>query len=533
MAPLGPSTHPAKIESPHGSGRALETGDRSSVYVPDAIPRVSATPNWPSPRDTHAMVYHATLARVFLFGGLTESGANNETWLLDPSNSVWELVATDVTPPARFGHAMAFDKSTGLVVMFGGRALPLQPFIEPVLHETGLHDVAVEDVLNDTWVYDVADGWREVRPNGSPSPREGPVMVHDEALGRNVLFGGRTEGGEWPDDTWSYDAAVEAWADLSPRAPPDGGASPRALAYHAASGRIIMLVQGEPYLQTWAYDSTSNAWARRNATVVPGLRLSTALVDYPESGGLLLFGGDRLGHADGFGAVPDLLFHHADTWTYDVASDTWTEMTRLPSPGDLAGHAMAYDSASRRVFLFGGILGSCPYPDDELWSYDSAGGWTGTDHRIVPSAPTHVSWTTGDGETTLTWRPPRLDGRSSIVGYRIQWMNLEDPAVRGNLSVVQAGNVLTYTHRGLVNGDRYQYQVVALNAEGEGELSCPVRAYLPPMPTTGPIPHALDMRILGAAVASAIVMTSVVVLGLWRRRRKGGARRRVAWPFWK
>ena len=54
-----------------------------------------------------------------------------------------------------------------------------------------------------------------------------------------------------------------------------------------------------------------------------------------------------------------------DTWEYDYATNTWTELQPEVSPPSRAEPAMAYDSSNQKVVLFGGwgvknykILGS-------------------------------------------------------------------------------------------------------------------------------------------------------------------------------
>ena len=55
----------------------------------------------------HQMVYDAARGRVVLFGGTLSGPALADTWEWDGVS--WTLVEPAVRPPARGGHAMAYD----------------------------------------------------------------------------------------------------------------------------------------------------------------------------------------------------------------------------------------------------------------------------------------------------------------------------------------------------------------------------------------------------------------------------------------
>ena len=62
------------------------------------------------------------------------------------------------------------------------------------------------------------------------------------------------------------------------------------------------------------------------------------------SGRLIIFGGQ-----DSAGTSLD------DTWAYDSAANTWTELEPSGAqPRARAGHAMVYDPAGGRLIMFGG-----------------------------------------------------------------------------------------------------------------------------------------------------------------------------------
>ena len=82
---------------------------------------------------------------------------------------------------------MAYDPSTGLVIMFGG-------------------SISVPGLLNDTWAYDpAANTWTNLRPTGTlPNSRDRHSMVYDPSTGRVLMFGGTYRGIVQFHDIWAY-----------------------------------------------------------------------------------------------------------------------------------------------------------------------------------------------------------------------------------------------------------------------------------------------------------------------------------------
>src|SRR5262249_34735761 len=96
-----------------------------------------------------------------LFGGVDEKqGVLDDTWIWDGIS--WTRKIPLISPPARFGHAMAYDSARGLVVLFGGNS-------------------AIE-MLNDTWVWDGIT-WTQKSPPANPGPR----AFHSLAFGTPLL----------------------------------------------------------------------------------------------------------------------------------------------------------------------------------------------------------------------------------------------------------------------------------------------------------------------------------------------------------
>lgn len=76
----------------------------------------------------------------------------------------------------------------------------------------------------------------------------------------------------------------------------------------------------------------------------------------------------------------------------------------------------------------------------------------------VPLSPTNVEVVRGDGQLTLTWEPPTLDGGSAITGYEVR--------VGNNAWISKDANAREHTFTGLNNGTYYTLYVRAQNSVG-------------------------------------------------------------------
>ncbi|MBI5762066.1 MAG: immunoglobulin domain-containing protein [Planctomycetes bacterium] len=123
----------------------------------------------PSPRSRHAMAYDSSRDVVVLFGGLA-SGNATDVWEWDGSN--W-IQRTPVTPiESRYFHAMAFDYRRKLTILCGGNA--------GFGGSTHIETKGWDGVQ-----------WLNISTESDPPSRYGPAMVFDDAQDRVVMFGGR------------------------------------------------------------------------------------------------------------------------------------------------------------------------------------------------------------------------------------------------------------------------------------------------------------------------------------------------------
>lgn len=95
----------------------------------------------------------------------------------------------------------------------------------------------------------------------------------------------------------------------------------------------------------------------------------------------------------------------------------------------------------------------------------------GMGNGIVPDAPTGLVATAGDGEVTLNWAAPANPGQSALTGYNLYRGDIGGSlSLLTTLSVAQAGDP-SYVDGTAANGTAYDYQVAALNAEGQSPMS--------------------------------------------------------------
>lgn len=126
-----------------------------------------------------AMAYDGSSGQIVLFGGTVNGGWFNDTWAWN--GSVWTHLNPANPPAARAFHAMSPDPVNNQVVLFGG----------------GINSA----VINDTWIWRNSI-WTQVFPPTSPPAREAAGFAYDSGRSQFVLFGGNWTGSPDFSDTW-------------------------------------------------------------------------------------------------------------------------------------------------------------------------------------------------------------------------------------------------------------------------------------------------------------------------------------------
>jgi N-acetylneuraminic acid mutarotase len=202
-------------------------------------------------------------------------------------------------------------------------------------------------------------------------------MAYNSVQEKTVLFGGND--GTYNDETWLYDSSTNSWTQKFPLAKP-AIRGMHAMAYDPDNDRVVLFggyngMSG--YLaDTWVYDVVSESWTQKFPGTSPAKRRSHAMVYDSFNNVFILFGGyDSSGNL-------------GDTWIYDPnagAEGKWTQKMPMVPPSSRSRHAMCFDSNTGLAVLFGGNDGTT---DDETWTYNlsssAQGDWA---LRNPPSPP--------------------------------------------------------------------------------------------------------------------------------------------------
>lgn len=161
-----------------------------------------------------------------------------------------ELGAT--APEISTGYASAFDSDRGVTVLSRG---------------------------GQTWEFDGAV-WTLIPTLGAPPVND--LAAYDAARRKVVLLAATT---------WEYNPEADppTWMDTGLSGPPTSAA---AMAYHRALGRVVLFGGRSAAMNhddTWIYDGT--AWSRLTTSIAPPWTDSPTLIDDPGNRRLLLVGG--------------------------------------------------------------------------------------------------------------------------------------------------------------------------------------------------------------------------------------------------
>ena len=247
---------------------------------------------------------------------------------------------------ARSQHAMATDPARARMVVFGGAASTA--------------------TLSDIWEYSSGGGWTQAFPDVIPAPRSAHATTFWSSLTGSsaaiMTFGGIAPGGRTNQTVlWSGEAVTfgPTPAALAPR-------DSHGMAFDPTRERVVLFggfgTAGVPLGDTWEWEGPPprNGWVQRTPATSPVARFGHAMSYNPESGKVVLFGGNNT--------------FRSDTWEFDPAGGgTWTQVvTGANTPPGRKGATMTHDGS--RVLLFGGENASGLLNDTWLWD-DNIRGW--------------------------------------------------------------------------------------------------------------------------------------------------------------
>ena len=143
---------------------------------------------------------------------------------------------------------------------------------------------------------------------------------------------------------------------------------------------------------TWIYDVTAYAWSKQQPAVSPSARAAAAMAYDSESDRVVLFGG-----------ADHTSLELNDTWAYDYNTDTWEQLAS--GPPDHLGPRLAYDAESDQVILFGGFDFPSASPRDDTWAYDyNSDTWTEMKPATSPTGRNYQGMTyDAESDRVLVW----------------------------------------------------------------------------------------------------------------------------------
>ena len=281
------------------------------------------------------MAYDSVRDQTVLFGGRTQKGRINDTWMWN--GSYWSQLDSDQSPPAATFSRMVFDEQRNQIVM-----------------------MLMYDEEFQVWEFDGTNWQLPESTKEGPEIANGFSLIYDSIRDSTVMFGGFSAGVA-SNKLWEWDG--DAWTLIEP-----DSSFPQARVYHEAvfdfdRGRMVVfggwIDRGEDNLdltnETWEWDG--NEWFyKRNKGSKPNRRDGHTLVYDNNRRRTILFGGAAYSRP-----------FYSDTWEWDGVK--WREITPETSPGEKWKQAMAYDSRRHRAILFGGE--GTDYSND-TWEYYNA-----------------------------------------------------------------------------------------------------------------------------------------------------------------
>ena len=233
--------------------------------------------------------------------------------------------------------------------------------------------------------------WSEILPTAPLGTLgSGAGMVADPVSGSAIVFGGASSEG-LSNVTLSYSEATNAWSNVSTANAP----SPRAyfaFGFDPPTGEAVLFggllnaTSESDSSATWAYDVASATWTNVSRPGPAPRELPAFAVD-PALGIGLLYGGENLNYQ----SVGTITF--SDLWELNLSTFGWTRINvtsgALPPP--LEGAAMTWDPSTGEFQMFGG----CAPCSNAVWEFDPVSE-TWSELAVRPTSPMPASgssWT--------------------------------------------------------------------------------------------------------------------------------------------
>lgn len=128
---------------------------------------------------------------------------------------------------------------------------------------------------------------------------------------------------------------------------------------------------------TWSYDYNTNKFVDMSPASAPPVREVGAMAYDSQSDRIVMFGG-----IEDYATRLD----RNDTWAYDYNTNTWTNMNPILAPDVRDAFGMVYDSESDRIIIFGGYDSAHHVTLNDTWAYDlESNTWEEMNPATAPS----------------------------------------------------------------------------------------------------------------------------------------------------
>lgn len=284
-------------------------------------------PNWQElntsnspPRETinNHLVYDSVNKKSILVTG-------SRTYAFDYVTKNWTYLTVS---PDKYGNNMIFDPVLRKVLFYGGTFM------------------FGDDTSTRTFDY-ATNSWDILIDDSSLGGRVSPAMVYDSENNISLVYGGSyNDGGccvKYRNDTWAFNSQTNNWTNLNPSNNP-GGLTQSYHVYDQKHNKFILFGghDGVNYKgETWAYDFTLNTWTKLNSTNEPSPRQDGEMYYDPILEKSFLFGGKNSSN------------NFAETWSFDYASNLWTQIESDVSPSARKTFGLSYDSDQQVAILHG------------------------------------------------------------------------------------------------------------------------------------------------------------------------------------
>lgn len=234
------------------------------------------------------------------------------------------------------------------------------------------------DFVAEVWAFHPdCDNFEALEPAAGMTPRGRYALALDAARGRALIHGGRFRAGTSGDytvhdDLWAFDFASESWSMLA-----GGGPAARSNHVGVVVGEQLIVYGGNtstdglsftPLGDTWSFDLATEQWSQLTTSNDPPARLFHAAA--ASSSTLYVFGG---GDENAFVGP-----FFRDLWALDVASGAWTMLDDgQAGPPGTTWADLVLDEAGDRLLLWAGHDDTSLGNNNALWSFDlGGGGWS-------------------------------------------------------------------------------------------------------------------------------------------------------------